>query len=104
MKYFVLSGSIPGYFSKYFSTKENKQEVYIGLTTSILFISWVSLYLPGPGRFNDLCHRLMMVKYCHIVLFVGYIAFFLRAPMRTASLFMQEGWKERVYRGIVTPT
>ncbi len=88
--YAIFSGGIAGLFLLgLFSTRANKQGLYIGMVACILFTGWAVLtstpigigenkkLLLDLGIFNFTHHKYMLGVYSHFVLFgVGYIASF----------------------------
>jgi SSS family solute:Na+ symporter len=82
--YAILSGGIAGMFLLgLFSTRANKQGLYIGIAACVMFTAYALLtsepfggkILLDLGRFNFRHHEYMLGVYSHLVLFgVGYTA------------------------------
>jgi len=93
--YAIFSGGIAGLFALgFFTTRANKQGLYVGIAACVLFTGWAVLTRQGYldwGRFNFPHHKYMIGVYSHIVLFVvGYLASFLfhhRKPPRELTLY-----------------
>ncbi len=107
--YAIFSGGIAGLFLLgLFSTRANKQGLYIGMVACILFTGWAVLTSTPIGRgenkkllldlgiFNFTHHKYMLGVYSHFVLFgVGYIAsFFFRSdkPKKELTIY---GWLKK---------
>jgi solute:Na+ symporter, SSS family len=82
--YAIFSGGIAGLFALgFFTTRANRQGVWIGIFASVLFTAWTFLtgrHFLNFGRFNFTQPELMVGVYSHLVMFgVGYTASFLFA-------------------------
>lgn len=107
--YSIFSGGIAGMFLLgIFSTRANKQGLYVGIIACVLFTAWAILtsakfewggekhLLLDLGRYNYSHHKLMLGVYSHIILFVvGYIASFFFKNTRDISHLTYAGWQER---------
>jgi SSS family solute:Na+ symporter len=93
--YAIFSGGIAGLFALgFFTTRANKEGLYVGIAACVLFTGWAVLTRQGYldwGRFNFPHHKYMIGVYSHIVLFVvGYLASFLfhhRKPPKELTLY-----------------
>jgi SSS family solute:Na+ symporter len=105
--YSIFSGGIAGMFLLgIFSSRANKQGLYIGIAAGILFTAWALLtstkfeidgtkqLLVDLGSYNYTHHKYMLGVYSHAVVFiVGFIAsFFFRTPQEIEHLTWM-GWK-----------
>jgi SSS family solute:Na+ symporter len=107
MLYSIFSGGIAGMFLLgIFSSRANKQGLYIGIIAGILFTAWALLtstkfeidgtkqLLIDLGSYNFTHHKYMLGVYSHVVVFlVGFIAsFFFKTPKEIEHLTWM-GWK-----------
>lgn len=105
--YSIFSGGIAGMFLLgIFSTRANKNGLYIGIVACILFTAWALLTstkfeiggidktLIDLGAFNYTHHKLLLGVYSHIVLFVvGYFASFFFKNEKEIAHLTYIGWK-----------
>jgi SSS family solute:Na+ symporter len=106
--YSIFSGGIAGMFLLgIFSTRANKQGVYIGIVASIIFTAYAVLtstpigsgsekhLLLDFGKYSFTHHKYMIGVYSHIVLFVaGYIASLFFKCNRDINHLTYAGWIE----------
>lgn len=111
--YAIFSGGIAGLFLLgIFSTRANKQGLYVGIAACVLFTGYALLtstpigvganekLLLDLGKFNFTHHKYMLGVYSHIVLLViGYVAsfFFKSDPPEKHLTFY--GWREKRRKG-----
>ncbi len=104
--YAIFSGGIVGIFLLgLFSTKANKQGLYVGIAACVLFTAYALLtstpigvenkhLLLDMGDWNFTHHKYMLGVYSHIVLFVvGYLASFLFKGKPVDRSLTYYGWK-----------
>ncbi|MBN1414485.1 MAG: sodium:solute symporter [Bacteroidales bacterium] len=107
MLYSVFSGGIAGMFLLgIFSTRANKQGVYIGIAACIVFTAWAVMtstsigsgesrrLLIDCGTFNFTHHKFMLGVYSHLVLFiVGLAASYFFKPAENIDKLTFKGWR-----------
>jgi SSS family solute:Na+ symporter len=105
--YSIFSGGIAGMFLLgIFTSKANKQGLYIGIAASVIFTAYAVLtstkfdmggekkLLLDFGNFNFSHHKMMLGVYSHIVLFVvGYIASLFYRDTKDVGRLTYKGWK-----------
>jgi solute:Na+ symporter, SSS family len=105
--YSIFSGGIAGMFLLgLFSSRANKQGLYIGIAACVLFTAWAVLtstkfdigngkhLLLDFGSYNYTHHKLMLGVYSHIVLFVvGYFASYFFKSNKEIEHLTWRGWK-----------
>jgi solute:Na+ symporter, SSS family len=107
--YAIFSCGIAGMFLLgLFSTRANKQGLYIGIAASILFTAYALLtssstgtgaekhILLDLGSINYTHHKLMIGVYSHLVLFItGYCASYFFKSTKDLSHLTYSGWLEK---------
>lgn len=108
--YAIFSAGIVGIFLLgLFSRRANKQGLYIGIATAVLFTAYAMLtstkfdfgngkqLLLDLGEWNFTHHKYMLGVYSHlIVLVVGYLASFLfKTPLADKNLTFYGYWEQR---------
>jgi SSS family solute:Na+ symporter len=106
--YAILSGGIAGMFLLgLFSTRANKQGLYIGIAACVLFTAYALLtsepfggnLLLDLGRFNFKQHEYMLGVYSHLVLFgVGYTASYFFPKQYLDENLTYYGWSRNKRR------
>jgi solute:Na+ symporter, SSS family len=106
--YSIFSGGIAGMFLLgIFSSRANKQGLYIGILAGILFTAWAILtstkfevngnnkLLIDFGSYNYTHHKYMLGVYSHVVVFaVGYIASYFFKSNKEIEHLTWRGWRE----------
>jgi len=106
MLYSIFSGGIAGMFLLgIFSTRANKQGVYIGIAACIAFTAWAVLTSTSIGTgenkhlildfspVNFTHHKYMLGVYSHLVLFiVGLLASYFFKPAENIEKLTYKGW------------
>jgi SSS family solute:Na+ symporter len=107
--YSIFSGGIAGMFLLgIFSTRANKQGLYIGIAAGILFTAWAVLTstefeIGGKnklfvdfGNYNYTHHKYMLGVYSHVVVFViGYFASYFFKCNKDIEHLTWRGWKKQ---------
>jgi SSS family solute:Na+ symporter len=110
MLYSIFSGGIAGMFLLgIFSTRANKQGVYIGIAACIIFTAWAVMtstsigsgeskrLMINFGTFNFTHHKYMLGVYSHLVLFfTGLAASYFFKPAENVDKLTYKGWRTAI--------
>jgi transporter, SSS family len=107
--YSIFSGGIAGLFLLgIFTSRTNKQGVYIGILTCVIFTAYAVLtsskigsgaekhLILNLGQYNFTHHKMMIGVYSHVILFsVGYVASLFFKNKKDISDLTYRSWKDK---------